>query len=177
MIAAAMARAMPVFPLVASINVSPGLISPRSCARVIIDSAGRSFTEPAGLLPSSLTRMTLLVLPGRRLSFTRGVFPTKSSMVLNMTCTTRKRPRPDYSGSGGRMGGAKRNPSITDGLRLSLHPSYSINQATESGLLSNSRFNFLLNCAGATHSYILAQLLDCGRANTAYLLQIISGFE
>ena len=32
--------------------------------RAIIDSAGRSLTEPAGLLPSSLARMTLLVSPG-----------------------------------------------------------------------------------------------------------------
>jgi hypothetical protein len=56
---AAIASAMPVLPLVASIRVSPGLISPRCSARRIIDSAGRSFTEPAGLLPSSLARMTL----------------------------------------------------------------------------------------------------------------------
>jgi hypothetical protein len=33
-----------------------GLICPRSSARVIIDSAGRSLTEPAGLLPSSLSK-------------------------------------------------------------------------------------------------------------------------
>src|SRR3546814_10467046 len=48
-----MARAIPVLPEVASIRVSPGLISPRASARLIIDSAGRSLTEPAGLLPSS----------------------------------------------------------------------------------------------------------------------------
>ena len=64
--AATMAKAMPVLPLVASIKVSPGLISPRCSARMNIDSAGRSLTDPAGLLPSNLPRMTLLrsVLPG-----------------------------------------------------------------------------------------------------------------
>jgi hypothetical protein len=36
-----------------------GRISPRSSARRIMLMAGRSFTEPAGLLPSSLPRMTL----------------------------------------------------------------------------------------------------------------------
>ena len=45
---------MPVLPDVASISVSPGLMSPRFSASTIIDSAGRSLTEPAGLLPSSL---------------------------------------------------------------------------------------------------------------------------
>src|SRR3989339_2074814 len=71
---------MPVLPLVASISVSPGLISPRASARMIIDSAGRSFTEPAGLLPSSLARMTFEVAPGMRLSLTNGVLPTQFSM-------------------------------------------------------------------------------------------------
>src|SRR3989338_7766536 len=78
--AAAMASAIPVLPLVASISVSPGLMSPRASACMIIDSAGRSFTEPAGLLPSSLARMTFEVSPGMRLSLTNGVLPTKSSM-------------------------------------------------------------------------------------------------
>jgi len=75
---------MPVLPLVASISVSPGLISPRASARSIIDSAGRSFTEPAGLLPSSLTSTVLLVAPGMRLRRTSGVLPTQSSRVLYM---------------------------------------------------------------------------------------------
>ena len=56
-----MARAIPVLPLVASIRVSPGWISPRSSARRIMDRAGLSFTEPAGLLPSSLARTVLSV--------------------------------------------------------------------------------------------------------------------
>ncbi|CAD5376352.1 hypothetical protein OF001_U140013 [Pseudomonas sp. OF001] len=81
MIAAAIARAMPVLPEVASIRVSPGWMSPRSSARVIIDSAGRSFTEPAGLLPSSLTRRVFVVGPGRRCRRTSGVLPTQSAMV------------------------------------------------------------------------------------------------
>ncbi len=72
MIAAAIASAIPVLPLVASISVSPGLISPRSCARVIIDNAGRSFTEPAGLLPSNLARTTLLRYPRQVLEFYQG---------------------------------------------------------------------------------------------------------
>src|SRR3990172_1328644 len=75
-----MASAIPVLPLVASINVSPGLISPRSCAYLIMLTAGLSFTEPAGLSPSSLARIRLLVLPGSRCSLTSGVLPTKASM-------------------------------------------------------------------------------------------------
>jgi hypothetical protein len=78
-IAAAMANAIPVLPLVASISVSPGFISPRCSARAIIDSAGLSFTEPAGLFPSSLASSTLLVSPGMRFRRTSGVFPTKFS--------------------------------------------------------------------------------------------------
>jgi hypothetical protein len=83
--AAAMASAMPVLPEVDSISVSPGLMRPRASACLIIDSAGRSLTEPAGLLPSSLPRMTLprcvLPTPGMRWSRTSGVLPMVSSMV------------------------------------------------------------------------------------------------
>jgi len=57
--AAIIASAMPVLPLVASISTSPGFISPRFSACTIIESAARSFTEPAGLLPSSLTQISL----------------------------------------------------------------------------------------------------------------------
>ena len=52
---------------VASISVSPGLIVPRFSASTIIDSAGRSLTEPAGLLPSSLASTTLPVRAGQAL--------------------------------------------------------------------------------------------------------------
>src|ERR1051325_2463662 len=79
--AATMASAMPVLPLVASINVSPGLISPRRSAPMIMESAGRSFTEPAGLLPSSFARTTFVVFPGTRCRRTSGVLPTKRSRV------------------------------------------------------------------------------------------------
>src|SRR5574343_1809637 len=53
---------------------------------MIIDNAGLSLTEPAGLFPSSLARMTLprrsLSAPGIRTRRTSGVFPTKSCRVL-----------------------------------------------------------------------------------------------
>ena len=58
---------MPVLPDVGSISVSPGWMSPRFSASTIIDSAGRSFTEPAGLLPSSLPRTTFVVVAGQPL--------------------------------------------------------------------------------------------------------------
>src|SRR3989344_3185012 len=77
-----MASAMPVLPLVASTSVSPGLISPRASACLIMESAGRSLTDPAGLLPSSLARMVFEVFPGRRCNFTSGVLPTNSSRVF-----------------------------------------------------------------------------------------------
>src|SRR5687768_13952090 len=75
---------MPVLPLVASISVSPGRISPRRSAPSTIDSAGRSLTEPAGLLPSSLASRTLLVAPGMRCRRTSGVLPTQDSRVAFM---------------------------------------------------------------------------------------------
>src|SRR5690606_5465686 len=46
-----------------------------------MESAGRSFTEPAGLLPSSLSRIVLVVLPGSRCKRTNGVLPTIDSIV------------------------------------------------------------------------------------------------
>src|SRR5471030_2191248 len=76
-----MASAIPVLPEVASISVSPTWICPRNSARVIIDNAGRSLTEPAGLFPSSLSKRVLLVAPGRRCKRTSGVLPTQSAMV------------------------------------------------------------------------------------------------
>src|SRR5690606_1958582 len=79
--AAAIARAIPVLPLVASIRVSPGLICPLASAREIMLRAGRSLTEPAGLLPSSLARMVLVVSPGILCRRTRGVLPMVLSMV------------------------------------------------------------------------------------------------
>ena len=75
---------MPVLPLVASINTSPGLISPRFSASTIIESAARSFTEPAGLFPSSLTQISLPLSGPRRCSFTRGVLPIVCSNVFTV---------------------------------------------------------------------------------------------
>ena len=72
---------MPVLPDVASISVSPGRMSPRFSASTIIDSAGRSLTEPAGLLPSSLPSTTFDVAPGRRARRTSGVLPIVDSSV------------------------------------------------------------------------------------------------
>src|SRR6266700_6967674 len=90
--AAAIASAMPVLPEVASMSVSPGLIVPRFSASTTIDSAGRSLTDPAGLLPSSFASRTLEVCPGRRCSRTSGVLPTVSSMVRYMArASPRKR--------------------------------------------------------------------------------------
>src|SRR5688572_17502539 len=77
-----MASAMPVLPEVGSISVSPGLIVPRFSAWRIMEIAGRSLTEPAGLLPSSLARITFLSPPGSRCRRTSGVLPMKSSTVF-----------------------------------------------------------------------------------------------
>jgi hypothetical protein len=83
--AAIIAIAMPVLPLVASINRSPGRISPRSSARRNMLNTGRSLTEPPGLFPSSLPRMVTprdsSSAPGRRRSCTSGVLPIVASMV------------------------------------------------------------------------------------------------
>src|SRR5438093_6661013 len=73
-----MASAMPVLPEVESRMVFPGTSRPRASPSSIILRAGRSFTEPPGLKPSSLPRMRT---PGatpsrtRRIS-TSGVLPT-----------------------------------------------------------------------------------------------------
>src|SRR5687767_4938519 len=81
LIAATIANAIPVLPLVASIKVSPGLISPQASALLIMLRSGLSFTEPAGLFPSSLTRIVLEPGAGRRCNRTRGVLPTVFSIV------------------------------------------------------------------------------------------------
>jgi hypothetical protein len=48
------AKAMPVFPEVASMTTLPSFMSPLSMASKNIERAGLSFTEPPGLKPSSL---------------------------------------------------------------------------------------------------------------------------
>src|SRR5438445_6230873 len=76
-----MASAMPVLPEVESRIVFPGTSRPRARPSSIIFKAGRSFTEPPGLKPSSLPRMRT---PGATPSRTRrisisGVLPTSWS--------------------------------------------------------------------------------------------------
>ena len=78
--AAIMASAMPVLPLVASINLTDRSSSPRCSAPRIIARAGRSLTLPPGLLPSSLPNSRM---PGRDTSVASsimGVLPTTSSI-------------------------------------------------------------------------------------------------
>src|SRR5436853_3922321 len=98
-----MARAIPVFPLVGSRMILSDVRSPLASATSIIFLAIRSFTEPVGLLPSSLaqSRMPALgLILGRP---TRGVFPTASRMSLERTwelCQAGQRvifDRPGYS--------------------------------------------------------------------------------
>ena len=72
---------MPVLPDVASTRVSPGRMSPRFSASAIIESAGRSFTEPAGLCPSSFARTVFDVAPAIRTRRTSGVLPIVDSSV------------------------------------------------------------------------------------------------
>src|SRR5262245_56903558 len=76
------ASAMPVFPDVESMIVLPGTSFP--CARPIsiILRAGRSFTEPPGLKPSSLAKMrTSSRTPSRSVRIsTSGVLPINSTM-------------------------------------------------------------------------------------------------
>src|SRR5437016_2886203 len=83
---------MPVLPLVASMSASPGLMRPRFSAPTTMERAGRSFTEPAGLLPSSFAKSKFGVLPGMRCRRTSGVLPTKWSRVGFTRRQERKAP-------------------------------------------------------------------------------------
>ena len=76
---AIIARAMPVLPDVASINLVPDLISPRAMADSIMFLAARSLTEPPGLFPSSLPRMRTRGFVCNFVRSTSGVLPTKSN--------------------------------------------------------------------------------------------------
>ncbi len=79
-----MARAIPVLPLVASRIVRPGTSCPAASAASIIRRAGRSLTEPPGLLPSNLpSTRTPGGHPGRPRSCTSGVFPMASSKLIS----------------------------------------------------------------------------------------------
>jgi hypothetical protein len=70
---------MPVFPLVASISVEPGLIVPARSASTIMPSAGRSLTLPAGFTNSALHQTLALPCGATRTKRTSGVAPTKPS--------------------------------------------------------------------------------------------------
>jgi hypothetical protein len=58
----------------------PGLISPRSKALFIMFSAGRSFTLPPGLFPSSLAKILTFGFGLSLLNSASGVFPIKSNI-------------------------------------------------------------------------------------------------
>src|SRR5438093_12057907 len=72
---------MPVFPLVGSTIVSPGLRWPSRSAVSIMFSAIRSFTLPAGFIDSTLPRTSAEPAGTTRFSRTIGVPPTRSSTV------------------------------------------------------------------------------------------------
>src|SRR5262245_4479388 len=76
-----MASAMPVLPDVESRIVFPGTRSPRASPSSIILTAGRSFTDPPGLNPSSFAKSrTPEATPSRsRRISASGVFPTSWS--------------------------------------------------------------------------------------------------
>mmetsp|Transcript_82105 Transcript_82105/g.166247 ORF Transcript_82105/g.166247 Transcript_82105/m.166247 type:complete len:335 (+) Transcript_82105:284-1288(+) len=79
--AATMARPIPVFPEVGSTRtVSPGLMSPRASASLIMLRAMRSLTELAGLKDSSFRTISASHPSLSLESFTRGVPPISSRM-------------------------------------------------------------------------------------------------
>ena len=79
--AAIAASPMPVLPLVGSTMTEPLLRTPRRSASSIISFATRSFTEPAGFIPSSFARIRAFapIFSPKRDSSNRGVRPTNSA--------------------------------------------------------------------------------------------------
>src|SRR5260370_36423930 len=75
-----MARPIPVFPLVASMTVWPGLSSPDLSAASITPRAKRSFTEPSGLKASIFTKR-FTPCGAKRLIRTTGVLPIVSTIL------------------------------------------------------------------------------------------------
>src|SRR5664279_2493236 len=75
-----MARPIPVFPLVASMTVWPGLSSPDFSAASITPRANRSFTEPRGLKASTFTKR-FTPCGAKRLIRTTGVLPIVSTIL------------------------------------------------------------------------------------------------
>src|SRR5690606_35431152 len=89
--AAIIASAMPVLPEVGSTSFIPGFRTPRSTALRIIDFAGRSLTEPPGLVPSSFAYSFTRRFGCNRVSSTTGVFPTRSRIEDMKTTGERER--------------------------------------------------------------------------------------
>ena len=81
---------MPVLPDDGSISVAPGVSTPRFSASSIIERAIRSFTEPPGFMPSSLTRIRTSGFGLSAETSTIGVFPIRSR---TLGATPRSRPR------------------------------------------------------------------------------------
>ena len=71
----------PVFPLVASMIVSPGFSEPSFSAVSMMFKAIRSFTDPPALNDSTFTYTSAESSETKRRSFTRGVFPINSVIV------------------------------------------------------------------------------------------------
>ena len=69
---------MPVLPDDGSMRVWPGSRMPSFSASSIMDSAIRSFTEPPGFCPSSLTRIRTVGLGLNSVMSTSGVLPISS---------------------------------------------------------------------------------------------------
>ena len=85
LLAATMANPMPVFPDVGSTKVvTPGAMSPRCSAMLIMLRAMRSLTELAGLLDSSLQTTSATHPSARRFNLTSGVLPMSSKMFSAM---------------------------------------------------------------------------------------------
>ena len=78
---------MPVFPLVGSIRVSPGLIRPFSSASIIISRPTLSFTDPAGLRLSSFANMFAFSAPAfaaKEAASRMGVLPISSAALFTI---------------------------------------------------------------------------------------------
>src|SRR3954453_10850968 len=88
-----MASEMPVFPLVGSRIVSPGLSSPSFSAASIIEIAARSLIEPVGLWSSSLAQSRTSGVGDRLGSPTRGVPPRESTSEANRAMGSAARDR------------------------------------------------------------------------------------
>ncbi|MNQ91367.1 hypothetical protein D3C85_1067420 [compost metagenome] len=83
---AIIARAIPVFPLVASTSLVSGLTWPRSIALLIIFNEALSFTLPPGLLPSSLANTFTAGLMFSFWSSAIGVLPIRSIIPAILFC-------------------------------------------------------------------------------------------